>query len=798
MVTHNFKISYRHMLRSKVYSLINIGGLAMGMVVTMLIGLWVYDELSFNRYHDEHESIVQVLRQESQPTGEITTDTWLTTGMGQLIAQNFSDYVEGSVMMRGRIQNRVLSNGDHKFRQDGIFMQANGPEVIGLEMIQGTAEALNELHSIILSESLAKKLFPDGNPMNKLVKLNANQDLMVTGIYKDLPQNSRFSKSTFFTRLELSLEPKYMNTWEGYNVHIYAKLAPNTNLDHLSQLISEQSRPNLSDWGRESNQRLILHSMKDWHLKSAWDENGALTMSQELKAVWLYATIGLFVLVLACINFMNLSTARSEKRAKEVGIRKTLGSIRKQLVAQFYIESLLYCLLAYGLSLVLLSAILPWFNETAGKAIAAPWSLIAFWFITLSFVLFTAILAGSYPAIYLSSFQPIKALKGTANAGKRATLPRKVLVVFQFTISIALIVGTITVNKQIQMAKERPVGYSPKGMLSIKPASPNFRKNRALLKQELMATGYVTAVGTSDYPVVNLHGWNHGFSWEGMDPNFDNSFNTINVSHDYAEAVDMKFIMGRDFSDEFESDKNAIIINQSAMEAMKLENPIGTMVRYAPGWTEARNYTIIGVVADMIKGSPFESTSLSVIFNEQFLPSYMYIRLKPEVAADVAIPALEEVFSEILPEAPFDYTFADDDYNFKFDAEIRLGELASFFSTLAILISSLGLFGLASYVAEQRTKEIGIRKVLGATVMNLWQLLSKDFVLLVLISCLVAIPVAYAVLDSWLATYELSTGLHWWIFGVAGAAVLVFTLATVSYQALKAATANPVKSLRME
>ena len=575
------------------------------------------------------------------------------------------------------------------------------------------------------------------------------------------------------------------------------QLAPNVDQEHLSGLIAEKVKGHYNDWAKESGQTLFLHPMKDWHLRSEW-KDGIQVVSSEMKFVRLYGIIGVFVLLLACINFMNLSTARSEKRAKEVGIRKTLGSLRKQLVSQFYIESSLYTLAAFAISLVLLWTLLPWFNKTSGKGIEAPWNLPEFWLSGLAFILFTALVAGSYPATYLSSFRPLKALKGGLKFGKGASIPRKVLVVFQFTISIALIIGTITVNNQIQAAKDRPIGYSPKGMISLAPASPNFGAKKELLKQEILNTGMAEAVGFSNYPVTNNLGWNGGFTWDGMDPGFDQSFNTISVSNGYANAVDLEFIAGRDFDPNRQTDKNAILINESAMKAMRLEDPIGTVVRYDPSWREPRNYTIIGVVKDMIKGSPFQQTDQSIIFLEEEYLSYMYVRLNPGISPSESIAAIGEVYSEILPEAPFDYHFADDDYNQKFEAELRIGRLASFFTLLAILISCLGLFGLSSFVAEQRTKEIGIRKVLGASILNLWKLLSKDFALLILLSCFIAIPVSYHVLQGWLDGYEVKTKLYWWVFALAGTGGLIVTLVTVSFQAIKAAVANPVKSLRSE
>lgn len=796
MIKHNFKISYRQMLRNKAYSLINVSGLAIGLVVAMLIGLWVQDELAFNKYHSTYQSTYQLLRHENNGD-ERHTNSSLVTAMGTYISTNYPDMVDRTVISRARAQNRVFSNGDNKFRQVGLFMQEGAPSMLGLEMIRGTHDGLLDMKSILLSESFAKRVFGDEDPMNKIIKMDARTDLLVTGVYKDIPNNSKFAEGKYLSRVELVVGSDNMNSWGNYNVDVYLQLKPKVSSATLAKLINEAFQPNLNDYAKETEMEFFLHPMKDWHLNSEW-ENGQPVTSQAMNFVWLYGTIGLFVLTLACINFMNLSTARSEKRAKEVGIRKTLGSLRKQLIAQFYIESFLYCLLAFGLSIFLLYALLPWFNGVSGKAISAPWQSTQFWLSTSGFVLMTSLLSGSYPAFYLSSFKPIKALKGGLSGGKRASIPRKVLVVFQFTISIALIIGTITVNNQIQTAQERPVGYSPEGMLSIRPGSHNFVVNRKVIKNEILKTGMAVAVGNSNYPVTSTLGWNPGFTWEGMDPSFTKSFNTISISNGYGEAVGLKFIEGRDFSEELETDNRGIIINRSAMEAMKLEDPIGTMVTYNPNWREPRNYTIIGVVEDMIKGSPFDQTSLSIMFLDEGYMEWLYVRLNPDISASEAIPAIEKVYSELLPEAPFDYTFADDDFNAKFESEQRISSLAQFFSILAVFISCLGLFGLASYMAEQRAKEVGIRKVLGASVITLWKLLSKDFAMLVLLACVISIPISYTVLDGWLSGYAVRTELYWWIFAAGALGGLLITVITVSFQAVKVAVANPVNSLRSE
>ncbi len=794
MIRHHFKIIFRQMLNSKIYSLLNIGGLSLGMVVAILIGFWVHDELTFNQYHKNYDHIVQV-KSHSQFGDRKRTNTFMTTAVGGTLLDNFPDAVQEVFMTEGRANTRVIAYGQKNLREVGLLMQPNGPEVLGFEMISGAINGLDDKYSILLSESFAKRLFGKEDPLNKTVKVGGRTDLLVKGVYKDLPRNSKFAYANYATRLVLTVGDKNMNIWDNFNVKVYAKVTPGVNLEELGAALDQLVSPHYSRDDRQVH--LFLHPMKDWHLRSEFVDFIPV-ISQEMKFVWLYGVIGVFVLILACINFTNLSTARSEKRVKESGIRKALGSVRDELVAQFYLESLLYAVLSFLLALALLVLLLPWFNELSGKSIEAPWEMASFWSVCTVFILITVIMAGSYPAFYLSSFTPVRALKGKFSEGSKAAIPRKVLVVVQFTISIALIIGTITVNNQIQTAKNRPVGYSPEGMISLERASPNFSKKIDVLKAEMLNTGLAQAIGTSNYPVVNNLGWNGGFTWDGMDESFDETFNTINISPGYAEAVGMKFIFGRDFSEEFGDDKRAIIINRTAMEMMQLEDPIGMVVNYDPSWKEAENYTIIGVVEDMIKNSPFEKTDRSIMFFDDSWIQYLYIRLHPSSNVGEALSGLEQAFHQVLPNDPFDYSFADEDYKRKFLAEQRISEQASFFSVVAIFISCLGLFGLAAYLAEQRVKEIGIRKVLGATVTHILTLLSKEFVLLLVIASLFAIPIAYQVLDSWLETYEIRTKLHWWIFALAGLGALALTLLTTGFQAIKAAVANPVDALNNE
>jgi ABC-type antimicrobial peptide transport system permease subunit len=470
------------------------------------------------------------------------------------------------------------------------------------------------------------------------------------------------------------------------------------------------------------------------------------------------------------------------------------------LVGQFLSESVLVAFLALILAIVLVQIFLPWFNEVADKEMVILWNEPFIWFTVISFTLFTGLLAGSYPALYLSAFNPVKVLKGTFRAGRFAAIPRKVLVTFQFTVSITLTIGTVIVYQQIQHAKNRPVGYSREGLITLQPHSPEYSGKYQVLREELKKTGVVEEAAQAEYPLTNTRGNNGGFAWRGKDPRMepDPSFNTVRVTYEYGKTVGWEFVAGRDFSREYTSDKDGVIINESAAKLMGLENPVGETLRWVPGWREPVTYQILGVVKDMVKDSPFKPTVPSIISLSEKDMEWLFIRMKENASASEALPKIEKVFRSIIPSAPFDYKFADEEYDAKFRAEERIGTLAAVFASLAIFISCLGLFGLASFTAEQRTKEIGIRKILGASVANIWSMLSKDFVGLVVLACLIAAPIAWYFLSGWLEGYEYRTGLSGWIFAGAGLSALVITLMTVSYQAIKAALANPVNSLRSE
>lgn len=797
MFKNYLKIGWRNLLRNKGYSIINIGGLSMGITIAILIGLWVNDELNYNTNYENYDSIAKVYRYNTF-SNTVETNVFSITGLGTLLRSEYGDYFKHVAMVRGSEDRRVLQFGENRFTQRGYLMQADGPAMLELEMEQGSWKGYTGTNTILLSSSLADKLFGDEDPLNQVIQMDAKYDLKVVGVYKDLPGNAEFHDATYFAPLELYFGGNMdMNVWDNYNVFIYVQLQPGYTFEGVSEIIKEAMLPHVDNRTAESNPELFLLPMRDWHLKSEF-ENGVRVTSSKLQSVWYFSIIGCFVLLLACINFMNLSTARSERRAKEVGIRKSMGSVKSQLVYQFFSESFLVALISFVVAIVLVQMLLPTFNSIADKNIDMPWGSLSFWITGLGITCITGILAGSYPALYLSSFNPVKVLKGTFKIVHYNSAPRRILVVFQFCISIMLIVGTGIVYQQMMYGKDRPVGYTREGLISLRLGAYENRGDLKTLRNELRATGMVSEIGEANYQVTSTLGWNDDFRWRDREEDLSGlNFNTIFVTHGYAGAVGLEFVDGRDFSPEFSTDAQGVIINETAAKNLAIENPIGETIiwnRNGQGYP----YTILGVVKDMVKGSPFADTDPSMLFLASWSLEYLYIRINPQVSTHEALPEIKKSLATLLPSVPFDYTFADDDYNAKFKSEERIGVLAAVFSVLAIGISCLGLLGLASFTAEQRTKEIGIRKVLGASVVQIWQMLSKEFVLLVTISCVIALPLSYWLMNNWLENYEYRTGISWYVFAFSGGTALLIALITVSFQTINAGVSSPVKSLKAD
>jgi ABC-type antimicrobial peptide transport system permease subunit len=796
-----FKTAWRNLLKNEVSSIINISGLAVGIAVTMLIGLWIWDELSFDTYNNNYYSIAQIARKEIS-NGEVSISEQSNHFPIPLAAELRTNYsnVFKHVALASESNEHVITFDNNQFSEQGMYVEKDFTDMFTFKMVAGSNTEFNEPNSILLNKTVATALFGKANPVGKVLKLDNKQDVKVTGVFEDFPNNTKLSDVSFFCPFSLlvntdqSVKNK-LNDWGNSSFHIFTQIVPGLSMEKISGVIKDvywskikSSQPQSSGY----KVSLFLHPMKDWHLRSEW-KNG-VQEGGEIQTVWLFGIIGIFVLLLACINFMNLSTARSEKRAKEVGVRKTLGSLKSQLIKQFLSESLLVVCIAFIVSIIIVLLSLNWFNEIADKKISFPFSNYWFWISSVVVILITAFISGCYPALYLSSFKPIKVLKGTFKAGRFSTTPRKVLVTLQFVVSIILIVGTIVVYRQIQYAQNRPIGYNRNGLIHIQMNTPDLNGKYDVLQRELLASGGAIGYAQSSSATTENNYFDDHFKWDGKDDNVQKQgFALRAVSYDYGKTVGWQFLAGRDFSRSFSTDTKAVILNEAAEKYMRLKDPVGKTIQ----WNN-NMFTIVGVMKDMVTESPYTGVQQSLFFMVPNITPNITIRLNPQLSAAEAISRIQPIFRKLNPSSPFEYKFVDDEYAHKFAAEQRIGTLAAIFTLLAIFICCLGIFGMASFVAELRTKEIGVRKILGASVLNLWAQLSKDFVVMVLISFLIATPIAYYFMHNWLQSYEYRTTLSWWIFAAAGIGALMITLITVSFQSIKAAIANPVKSLRTE
>jgi ABC-type antimicrobial peptide transport system permease subunit len=807
MIKNYLTTALRNLLRNRISSCINIAGLTIGIAVTLLVGLWIYDEVSFNTYHRNADRIAQVMVRGVDAKDGAFLNNSLQYPLAAELKTNYADHFKHIVRATPG-NDRILSAGEKKLSATGQFMEADAPEMLTLKMLYGDWSALHDPHSIILAASVARALFGNGNPVNRLVMLNNKSSLKVTGVYEDLPKNTQFNNLQFLGTWDFWIsqnewiKERAMNDWHNHFLRIYVEIPDGSDFAAVSHVIKDielRSIVKLEGYEKDVARKpqLFLHPMKRWHL---YPFNKGVTDDKPVRMVWMVGIVGCFVLLLACINFINLSTARSEKRAKEVGIRKTIGSMRHQLVYQFFSESLMVVIFSFVLACILTGISLPWFNDLSAKEMKMPWLDGNFWLAGTVFIVITAILAGLYPALYLSSFRPVAVLKGTITTGRWAALPRKALVVLQFTVSIALIISTIVVYRQIQVAKDRPVGYTREGLMAIKIRSDDFKGKYDLLRNELLRSGVVFDMSGSMGKVTELASNNNGFSWRGKDLNDEESLGSLAVTYDHGRTVGWQFTAGRDFSRDVANDSSGVVINESAAKYMNLQNPVGETITWKWRDKDPKLYTIIGVVRDMVMESPYDPVDPTLFFIKALNGgiSCINIRVHPRVAMSQAIPKIEAVFRKIVPAVPFDYSFVDQDYALKFAAEERIGKLAGFFTVLAIFISCLGLFGLASFVAEQRTREIGVRKVLGASVFDVWRLLSKEFVMLVMIALCISGPVAWSFMQSWLENYQYRTEVSWWIVAGTGLLAVFITLLTVSFHAIKAALMNPVRSLRSE
>lgn len=785
MFRNYFKIAWRNLLRNKGFSLINLLGLTIGITCTIFIALWVQDELAYNKFQSNYKTIYKIMAHRDF-NNQVFTDENMVLPLAKTIKEKLPQ-VKNAVVTTHE-QSHVLSYGDNTLKKVGYTVSDKFFDMFSWKFIKGNpASALPDAYSIVLTQSAATALFGNTDPLNKMIKVDNEYDAKVTAIVADVPGNSTFQfdfvNSFNYTGDYLK---RSLTDWQNSSWNVYIQVNPGNDMGFVEKNINEIKYQH--DPGDKKVSTYFAFPMTKWRLYSEF-KNGKNTGGM-ISYVRLFSIIAFIILLIACVNFMNLSTARSEKRAKEVGVRKTLGSGKKQLILQFFSESIILALVAFALSVIAVLLLLPSFNTLVDKHLSLDLTQTYFWLAALIIVLVTGILAGSYPALYLSSFNPIKVLKGTFVAGKGAILPRRILVVVQFAISILLISATVIIYQQIKHIKNRDIGYNPNNLIML-PTSPDTQKNFAVIKQELLGTGMINAVTRTMSPITDIWWRAPAPDWDGKPASANIIFSGQLGDVDFTKTMGIKITEGRDFSGT-PSDSTAMLLNQAAVKVMNLKNPIGMQMRYG------RTYTVVGVTDNFIMGSPFEAVSPMMIMFNPNPANYLSLRLNNGVQPRAALASIEKIFKKYNPAYPFEYQFVDQEFGKKFLTEELIGKLTNIFAALAIFICCIGLAGLASFTVQKRVREIGIRKVLGASMRQLLALISKDFLKLVLVAFVIAVPLTWWFMSDWLDKYEFRVNISFWLFGIVGTLVLLLALVIVSLSTMKATIANPVKSLRTE
>ncbi len=786
MFKNYLKVAWRNLLRNRSFSILNIVGLSIGLAVTALILIWINFEVGIDQFHEKKDRIYEVYN-EYPIDGEIWT--WNSTPkiMGPTIKK---DYPEVEGVSRYNYDDTFLFSVDEKrIKATGTIVDPDFLKMFSFPLIEGNIETVFEdVNSVVITETFAKKLFGNEPAVGKVVKVDNADTFKVTGILKDLPNNTGFNFEFLMPWAYLHQKGWNDRHWGNNSIATYVLLKEGTNYEAFSEKIKTLRETYDKD---SPDMVTFLYPWSRYWLYSEF-ENGK-EIGGRIDLIRLFGIIAFIILIIACINFMNLSTARSEKRAKEVGIRKVIGAEKGALIGQFLGEAILISFVAAVLALLIVLIALPSFSTLIAKPLSLDITNVWLWLSALGVILFTGILAGSYPALYLSGFKPTAVLKGTFKKMKSPVTPRKVLVVLQFSSAIILITASLIVTQQLNKVQDRQTGYS-KNNLIYTMMEGDVEKNYSSIKEELLSTGIAVSVTKTNSPITETWSNTWGFEWKGKSEDNMTLVHRFIADDAVTQTMGLEIITGRDFDlKAYPTDSTAAIVNESMVQLMNMEQPIGQIVK-----DNGVDWHIVGVVKDFIMNSPFQKVEPMVIEGAKAWFNVIHIKFHKALSTKEGLASSEAVFRKYNPEYPFNYEFVDQVYAKKFDSEKRTGQLVSLFTLLTIFISCLGLFGLASYMAENRIKEIGIRKVLGASVSGITKLLSKDFLKLVLISLFIAIPISWYAMNQWLDGFAYRIDISWWIFSIAGFLALGVAFLTVSYQAIKAARSNPVKSLRTE
>jgi putative ABC transport system permease protein len=786
MIKNYFTIAFRNLIKTKGFSIINVSGLAVGMATAILIATWIYYEMSFDRFHKNGKNIYQAW---NRGTADGVLACWPSTPkvLGPTMKSEFEDVAEVA-----RVNNRwfVTIADDRKLSTKAIITDPAFLKIFSFPLLYGDQNtALDDSHSIVVTEKMALKMFDNTNVMGKEIKID-DEWYHVSGVLKDLPSNSDFDFEYLISWDQMRRSGEDDVDWGNNGIFTYVMLTNGTSAELMNEKVKDIS---IRHSGGDVKEEIFLHPLHDGHLYSRF-ENGKVSGGR-IEIVRLFGIIGIFVLLVACINFMNLTTARSEKRAKEVGVRKVAGAGRNSLIWQFLIESIALATIAGVIAIGLVQVALPYFNTLIGEAVEVPLGEPAFWLCLVAFICLTGLFAGSYPAFFLSSFKPVLVLKGAFKKSSGGFNLRKILVVSQFTFAVVLVISTLVVVDQIRFTQSRDRGYKSEHLI-YHWFTGDLDKNYQALKSELLQSGVATSVSKTLSPMSMIVSTTWDLQWQGKVPGDKTDFHRLSADENIVETASLKLIQGRDLDlQKYPSDSTGMLVNEAAAKAFGFKDPIGQEIKEGDGTV----YHIIGVVQNFITGSPdqkVQPTIIGGVKNNGF--NVIQLKLNAAITTDEAISKVQDLFLKYNPEYPFEFHFSQDDYALKFEDNRRTATLVSIFTMLTIFISCLGLFGLANYMAETRIKEIGIRKVLGASVLRITTLISKDFVKLVVLAIAIGAPVAWYLMNSWLESFAYHTTIGWVTFAVSGGLCLALAIITVGYQAIMAALADPVKSLRNE
>lgn len=786
----NLKIALRNLWKNKTASFINVIGLAIGLAACLMLLLYVTYEWNFDKQAKNSADVYTTMTNIPGDDGLISgTFEGSTTAFGPAIKQDVPEVKYMSRMDYGR--KSLIANGTNSFKRNSKFAEPDIFKIYDFDFINGNPEtALNNPNSVVLTETTANVLFGTTDVLNKTVRFQDKIDLNVTAVIKDQPDNS---SNKFDYLMPWSLygtidqNAKDLN-WENYSYLTLVLLKPNSDLDLVNQKIKEVIKKNTE----QNFQSQALFPLSKLHLYGKF-ENGK-SVGGAIEQIWLFTGLAFGILLIACINFMNMATAKSEKRAKEVGIKKTIGANRWSLITQFLTESMVLAFVAVIVAIALLEMFLPTFNNLLNIKLGMGYFDGTSWVGILGIVFATGLIAGSYPAFYLSAFNPIQTLKRKIGAGGLLKINlRQVLVVGQFCFAIILIISTLVIYRQIQYVKNRPVGFNINALVEM-PQDGELKTKYEVLRSELLKSGAVTSMFQSSVSLSH-HGSNFmDIRWEGMtQPDNKVMFNQVATSYDYIKTNGIKLLEGRDFSEKFASDSAGVMVSASAVKTFGYKDPIGKTVTVF-----GDKFNIIGVFDDYVWDTPYKSNNPMVVFFDPRRRGTITMRLNEANTLEQNINTITQITKSLNPAYPVEINFLNTLYADKYKAEKTLGILSNLFGGLAIFVSCLGLFGLVAYSAEQRTKEFGVRKVLGASVANLMQLLSVSFVKMIIISIVIAVPISYYAMNKWLAKFEFHTEFSWWIVPVAALGTLLIAIATISFQAFKSARANPVQALKYE